>query len=46
MAGGLTPAGYAACNSVQISTVRSQIKAVFTKAGAQRIADLVALSGD
>lgn len=46
IAGGLTPAEYAACNRVQISTVRSQIKAVFAKTGVRRIADLVALFGD
>ncbi|WP_321806203.1 hypothetical protein [Burkholderia sp. BCC1993] len=46
IAGGLTPAGYAACNGVQIRTVRSQIKAVFAKTGVRRIADLVALFGD
>ncbi|MCR4468153.1 helix-turn-helix transcriptional regulator [Burkholderia sp. SCN-KJ] len=45
IAGGLTPAEYAACNGVQIGTVLSPIKAVFAKTGARRIADLVALSG-
>jgi len=46
IASGLAPAEYAACNGVQISTVRSQIKAIFAKTGVRRIADLVALFGD
>ncbi|HKT63865.1 MAG TPA: hypothetical protein VJR91_09835 [Burkholderia sp.] len=45
LASGLTPAEYAACNCVRISTVRIQIKAIFAKTGVRRIADLVALFG-
>ena len=46
IARGQTPAEYAACTGVRISTVRSQIKAIFGKTGVRRIADLVALFGD
>ncbi|MFD1559898.1 LuxR family transcriptional regulator [Paraburkholderia silviterrae] len=46
LASGMTPAEYASRASVCVSTVRSQIKAIFTKTGARRIADIVALFSD
>lgn len=46
LASGLTPAEYAQCCGVRISTVRSQIKSIFAKTGVRRLAELVALFGD
>ncbi|CAM2165725.1 LuxR family transcriptional regulator [Paraburkholderia sacchari] len=46
IASGLTPAQCADRAGVRISTVRSQIKSIFAKTGARRIADIVALFGD
>jgi len=43
MVEGLTPGEYAEKSGVQISTVRSQIKAILAKTGCRRIAEVIAL---